>query len=260
MVLEAFIKNFSVILSNVVEEEAIMVLGVKNEVKTLLQKIRRFQSLLADAEKNAERRKFDSSSIKLWLSQLKDVMYDTDDIIDLCRIEGHKLLAYQNPESNISPVCCNFSSYFSCLTSLPLHHKIGNEIKKINKRLKRIYKGREVDDAARRLVNYLVGENDDEKCFIFAITGMGGIGKTTIAQKVFNHPKIQTVFNLKLWACVSQNQSGIESLKQVISGVKGRSRDDSTKTELQVIVHNSIAAGNSLFLVLDNFVDGVCMG
>ncbi|PKU69870.1 Putative disease resistance RPP13-like protein 1 [Dendrobium catenatum] len=81
---------------------------------------------------------------------------------------------------------------------------------------------------------------------------MGGIGKTTIAQKKFNHPKIQTFFNLKLWGCVSHNQSGIESLKQIISGVKGRCRDDSTKTELQVIVRDSIAAGKSIFLVLDN--------
>ncbi|PKU83671.1 Putative disease resistance protein RGA4 [Dendrobium catenatum] len=107
--------------------------------------------------------------------------------------------------------------------------------------------GREVDDDARRLVNRLIGENVDEKYRIFVVTGMGGIGKKTIAQKNFNHPKIQTFFNLKLWVCVSQNQSRIESLKQVISGVERRCRDDSTKTELQGLVRDSIAVAGFVF-------------
>ncbi|PKU69869.1 Putative disease resistance protein RGA4 [Dendrobium catenatum] len=281
MVLAAFVKILAGLLTDYVAEEGAILVGVKDELQKLQEQMMNIQCLLKDAE----RRKFDSSSIKLWLSQLKDVMYDADDIIDLCRIESHKLQADQNPESNISPVCCNFSSFFCCLVSVPLRHQIGNEIKEINKMLKRIYKnrkqfnlesltesetqvpddsrltssmaspsdvGREIDDAARRLVNRLVGENVDEKCRIFAVTGMGGIGKTTIAQKFFNYPKIQTFFNLKLWVCVSQNQSGIESLKQVISGVDRRCRDDSNKTELQGIVRDSIAAGKSLFLVLDN--------
>ncbi|KAH0453607.1 hypothetical protein IEQ34_017931 [Dendrobium chrysotoxum] len=253
MVLEAFVKNFAGLLTDYVAEEGAIQLGVKDELQKLQEQMMNIQCLLKDAERR--------------------------------KIESHKLLADQNPESKISPVCCNFSSFFSCLASVPLRHEIGNKIKEINKRLKRIYKnrkqfnlesltesetqvpddsrltssmaspsdvGREVDDVARRLVNHLVGENVDEKCRIFAVTGMGGKGKTTIAQKNFNYPKIQTFFNLKLWVCVSQNQSGIESLKQVISGVDRRCRDDSTKIELQGIVRDSIVAGKSLFLVLDN--------
>ncbi|KAI0528752.1 hypothetical protein KFK09_001294 [Dendrobium nobile] len=182
IVLAAFVKNLAGLLTDYVAEEEAILVGVKDELQKLQEQMMNIQCLLKDAE----RRKFDSSSIKLWLSQHKDVMYEADDIIDLCRIEGHKLLADQNPESNISPVCCNFSYFFSCLVSVPLRHQIGNEIKEINKRLKRIYKnrkqfnlesltesktqvpddsrltssmaspsdvGREVDDAAHRLVN-----------------------------------------------------------------------------------------------------------
>ncbi|KAL0926094.1 hypothetical protein M5K25_004480 [Dendrobium thyrsiflorum] len=93
-----------------------------------LQKRKRsLQCLLKDAEK----RKFDGSSIKLWLSELKDVTYDADDIIDLYKIKGGELLADKNPKSKTSPVCCNFSSVFSCFDSVPLRHKIGNEIKRL---------------------------------------------------------------------------------------------------------------------------------
>ncbi|KAH0469803.1 hypothetical protein IEQ34_001361 [Dendrobium chrysotoxum] len=131
--------RFSDLLADFVKEKVIMQLGVKDELHTLGRRMRRIQCLLNDAEK----KKFDDSSTELWLSELKDVMYDAEDIIDLCRIEGTQLLADQNPESRTSSVRCDFSSAFSCFTSVPLRHEIGNRIKDINERLKQIYEDRE---------------------------------------------------------------------------------------------------------------------
>ncbi|KAL0927259.1 hypothetical protein M5K25_001422 [Dendrobium thyrsiflorum] len=125
MILDAFMSNFSTLLTDFVHDEVIMLLGVKDELHTLSRRMRRIQCLLKDAEK----KKFDESSTELWLSELKDVMYDAEDIIDLCRIEGTKLLADQNLESRASSVRCHFSSVFSCFTSVPLRHEIGNRIK-----------------------------------------------------------------------------------------------------------------------------------
>ncbi|PKU82951.1 putative disease resistance protein RGA3 [Dendrobium catenatum] len=284
MILDAFMSKFSTLLADFVYEEVIKVLGVKEELQELRRRMRSIQCLLKDAEK----KKFGESSTELWLSELKDVMYDAEDIIDLCRIEGAQLLADHNPESRTSSVCCDFSSAFSCFTSVPLRHEIGNRIEEINNRLNKIYEGRkhfklekstisetpeitvvdsrqtssmvdpfavgrEVEVAANNLVEHFIGEKVDEKCLLFAVTGMGGIGKTTLAQKIFNHPKIKTFFNLEpVWVCVSQTYSEIELLKQVIRGVKGSYGDANTKSELQTILSNSISLGHSLFLVLDD--------
>ncbi|XP_020700665.1 disease resistance protein RGA2-like [Dendrobium catenatum] len=284
MILDAFMSKFSSLLADLVYEEVIMLLGVKDELQTLGRRMTRIQYLLKDAEK----KKFDESSIELWLSELKDVMYDAEEIIDLCRIEGTQMLADQNPESRTSSVRCDFSSVFSCFTSVPLRHEIGNKIKDINERLKEIYEdreryklekstisetpqitlidsrqtssmndpfvvGREVEIAANSLVDRLLGEKVNEKCSLFAITGMGGIGKTTLAQKIFNHPKIKTYFNLDpVWVCVSQTYSKIELLKQVIRGAKKNNGDANTISELQIILSDSIASGQSFFLVLDD--------
>ncbi|PKU83669.1 Putative disease resistance RPP13-like protein 1 [Dendrobium catenatum] len=128
MVLENFINNFSVILADAIEEEEIMILGVNNEIQTLLQKIKRFQSLLADAEK----RKFTEPCIEKWLFELKDVMYDAEDVIDLCKIEGAKLLENQNHNSKTTTVCCNFLSAFTCFANDKLLRE-GVEQRKQNK-------------------------------------------------------------------------------------------------------------------------------
>ncbi|PKU83676.1 putative disease resistance protein RGA4 [Dendrobium catenatum] len=284
MILDAFMSKFSALLADFVYEEVIRVLGVKEDLQELRGRMRSIQCLLKDAEK----KKFGESSTELWLSELKDVMYDAEDIIDLCRIEGAQLLADQNPESRTSSVRCDFSSVLSCFTSVPLRHEIGNRIEEINNRLDKIYEnrkqfklekstisetpqitqvdsrqtssmddpfvvGREVEVAANSLVDRLLVEVVDEKCRLFAVTGMGGIGKTTLAQKIFNHPKIKTFFNLDpVWVCVSQTYSEIELLKQVIRGAKGSYGDANTKSELQIILSNSVASCQSFFLVLDD--------
>ncbi|KAH0469584.1 hypothetical protein IEQ34_001142 [Dendrobium chrysotoxum] len=41
-------------------------------------------------------------------------------------------------------IYCNFLSSFSCFTSVPPHHEIGNTIKEINDSLNRIYENREI--------------------------------------------------------------------------------------------------------------------
>ncbi|KAH0469472.1 hypothetical protein IEQ34_001030 [Dendrobium chrysotoxum] len=217
MVLDAFINNFSVILANAVEEEEIMVLGVNNEIQTLLKKIRSFQSLLGDAEK----RKFAEPCIDQWLSELKDVMYDADDTIDICKIEGAKLLENQNHNSK--------TTMFYIISSL----------------VDPLVVGREVDVAANELVNLLITEKVEEKCRVLVITGMEGVGKT-------NNHEIENYFNVKAWACVTQTYSEIDLLKLIIRAAKGSYGNANTKLELQPILRDSVTSCQSLFLVLDD--------
>ncbi|KAF3565479.1 hypothetical protein DY000_02011081 [Brassica cretica] len=51
------------------------------------------------------------------------------------------------------------------------------------------------------LVGYLLDEDSSQ---VVSITGMGGIGKTTLARKVYNHRTIKSHFPRLAWVCVSQ--------------------------------------------------------
>ncbi|CAN7004300.1 unnamed protein product [Brassica oleracea var. botrytis] len=51
---------------------------------------------------------------------------------------------------------------------------------------------------------YVTVKSMEDSSQVVSITGMGGIGKTTLARKVFNHETIKTNFPGLAWVCVSQ--------------------------------------------------------
>ncbi|XP_039141620.1 putative disease resistance protein RGA3 [Dioscorea cayenensis subsp. rotundata] len=226
-------------------------------------------------------------------------MYDAEDIIDLCMIQGmgllqddhhHTQLAESSAAASTRVRCCNFP-LFSCVRSVPFRYEIADKIKSLNDRLSEISDdkdkfhfiisskssddsyvmneasywqssflpesdivGWDIIDATNSLVELLVSQHQ-QKCRLFAIVGMGGIGKTTLAQLIYNDSKINDDFVLHSWICVSKfYTSKTDLLKELIKNVGGTCGEATTTTELQKILCD-VLHGKSLFLVLDDVWD-----
>jgi hypothetical protein len=109
--------------------------------------------------------------------------------------------------------------------------------------------GREVEKKAIKVL--LFDSNVKENVSIIPIIGIGGQGKTTLAQYVYNDEEVQRHFDLRLWACVSDPFDVKTIVQKLIeSATKKRPKSleiDSLQSELRVTI-----GGKRYLLVLDD--------
>uniref|UniRef100_A0A0E0MI46 AAA+ ATPase domain-containing protein n=1 Tax=Oryza punctata TaxID=4537 RepID=A0A0E0MI46_ORYPU len=278
-VLETLVESCINKLKEIIIDEAILILGVKEELKELQRKTDIIRHCLIDADA----RRMEESPVEKWLGQLRDVMYDVDDIIDLARFKGSVLLPDHPMASSRKLTACSGLSLPSCIPNIRIRHEVSVRISRLNKKMENILKdevflklnhiqstgngsgwtpiessslvepnlvGKKVIRACREVVD-LVLAHKEKKVYKIAIVGTGGVGKTTLAQKIFNDKKLEGRFDKHAWVCVSSKYSGASLLKQVLRNMEIRYEQDESVGELQSKLKSGIT-DKSFFLVLDD--------
>ncbi|KAJ6856122.1 disease resistance protein RGA3 [Populus alba x Populus x berolinensis] len=263
-----------------VGQEVRLVVGVKNEVEKLTNSFRAIQAVLA----NAEERQLEDGYVKLWLDQLKDVSYDMDDVLDEwgTTIAKSQSKVHEHPRKNKKKVCSFM--IFSCFRfrEVGLRRRVAYKIKELNERIDVIvivknmfdFKSLEVEikqhdhrktvsfiDAAEvidrktdegRVKKMLLSESSQGPALrTISLVGMGGIGKTTLAQLVYNDHEVETHFDKRIWVCVSDPFDETKIAKAILEVLKGKATD---LIELQALledIQQSISEKKFL-LVLDD--------
>ncbi|CAL4982695.1 unnamed protein product [Urochloa decumbens] len=265
-------------VQEIITEEAIQILGVKQDLQELQKMMTHIQCFLKDAD----RRRIKESAVTNWIGQLKDAMYDADDIIDMARIKGIKLLG-DYPSSSLSRkfTACKFP-VTACFSSLWTRREIAAQIKILNKRIEKIAElgtkfmfesepvgsnsvsnirktshlvepnlvGKEIAHATNRLVQ-LVLHHSDKKSYMLGIVGIGGVGKTTLAQKLYNDQRVKENFMKRAWICISQQYSEVALLKEILRNIGVHQEQGESVSELTAKIAKTIE-GKSVLLVLDD--------
>ncbi|PNY08096.1 NBS-LRR resistance protein [Trifolium pratense] len=188
-------------LLSLVQNEFSTISGIKSKAQKLSTTLDLINAVLEDAE----HKQLTNRSIKVWLQQLKDAIYVLEDILDECSIESGRLKGASS----------------SKLKNIMLRRKIGNKFKEITSRFNQIAESknkfllqvvgtvreRQQEVAEWRQTTSIIAEpkvygreDDKEKIVeflltqargsdflpVYSIVGLGGVGKTTLAQLVFN--------------------------------------------------------------------------
>uniref|UniRef100_A0A2N9J4C1 Uncharacterized protein n=1 Tax=Fagus sylvatica TaxID=28930 RepID=A0A2N9J4C1_FAGSY len=213
--------------------------GVQDELDNIKSIVSRIQAVLQDAAEQQSQ----SNQVRDWLEKLKDAIYEADDLLSEFSTEASRRRAMSG-----NKITKEVRTFFSKSNQLAFRHEMSCKIKAMRKKLDAIAKenrdfnlkvhlpekysvsierethsfvpnekviGREDDKEA--IINLLLDPNVEVNVSVVSIVGIGGLGKTTLAQYVYNDETVNTHFELKMWVCVSDD---FEQLRQNIDGKK----------------------------------------
>ncbi|KAG8646725.1 hypothetical protein MANES_09G025560v8 [Manihot esculenta] len=213
-------------LGSLALEEFFLAWGLESDLEKIKENLKVIKAVLLDAEQQLSL----NPRIEIWLENLKQVLYDAEDVVEEFKCEAlrRKVVKSGNTTRKVR-------RFFSSSNPLAFRFRMGHKLKQIRERVDEIaalkskfglterifdrpviHREREMthsfvdasdvigrDQARDTIMETLVQSSDGENVSIIPIVGIGGLGKTTLAKLVYNDQRVATLFELKLWVCVS---------------------------------------------------------
>ncbi|KAH7674259.1 P-loop containing nucleoside triphosphate hydrolase protein [Dioscorea alata] len=232
-------------LADLLAQEVGFLRGVDDELRSLL---RLFQSIEAYLNGIGPFNQNDQRDI-VWVKQIQEVAYDAEDIIDDYIFKIHQQY-HPSPGGRLSWL----RTYVVLPSKLVILHDLGNKIRKVKGTVQEIYDNRNkfgnesigasssnstndarpplmrgrrkphveeeekalgFDQHFQALARMLMEDDGSQRRSIISIIGMGGLGKTTLAKKIFDDPGVRRHFTCQAWIWVSQENGAQQVLETI---------------------------------------------
>ncbi|XP_065622047.1 putative disease resistance protein RGA3 [Quercus suber] len=199
--------------------------GVKDDLEKMNDTVLAIQAVLEDAEEQQIQNHQDEH----WLMKLREVVFDADDL--LSDFSTH---VFRRKVMGGDKMAKKVRIFFSSENQIVFSLKMACKIKAMRERLNDIAYNRnnfhliqrplETQAVTRERETHsfvrkeeVIGREDDKKAIIgllqdfdvkenvtfISIVGIGGLGKSTLAQYIYNDEMVNGHFELKMWVCVS---------------------------------------------------------
>ncbi|XP_050112577.1 putative disease resistance RPP13-like protein 1 isoform X1 [Malus sylvestris] len=277
---EVFLGAFlQVLLDRLTPREVLNYFGNFRGLRKKLEKWRATLSTIAAVLSDAEERQVTDHPVKLWLDDLRDLAYDVEDMLDKFSTQMLKRTIEGRDQASTSNKVRN--SFFK----IKFNWDMSSEMKKITERLQDISERKDkfgLKDTgtsakeSRRLPSsdvldekLVVGRDGDKGKIIellsrkyehagavnfdvVAIVGMAGVGKTTLAQLVFNNKDdAMKEFELKVWVSVSDDFDVVRVTKAILESITSRPVKVQEFSKMQHNLSEQLR-GKKFLIVLDD--------
>ncbi|XVF83167.1 hypothetical protein PTKIN_Ptkin16aG0111900 [Pterospermum kingtungense] len=218
-----------VLFDRLASQEVMEFIRGKKLEKLLVNKLKPMLMSVKAVVDDAEERQITNPNVKDWVAELKDAVYDAEDLLDEIAFEALRCRLEAEDQTTSTKVCRLISSLN------PFNRKMDSKLKDILERLEPLVNQKDIlglkehcgvekafqrspatslvddsgvygrDDEKEAIMKLLHPESSTENQIdVIPIVGMGGIGKTTLAQLIYNDKRVQEWFDLKAWVSVSE--------------------------------------------------------